>query len=262
MTEVEQTGLDHMWTAVQGAGYSARRSAEGAITAVLPVQHADSKTITYEIEITGSGRRLIAAENPSASLLPRFCPERHIVGKGVFCMYWDREHRFDVYDSASARKWLGVLIEFLRAQRRAAYLKRWPSAEAWAHGEAAAQAQRQAERAGTALLGEWSQRIADRKLVVSRDALGVHRVSKSGKPLFAAWVNPDHRKSKGKRGVGAFEPMAKRQLGYTKPKRAALLLDLARALWNWKNAEELFWTLYREQPCCGTMDTCGLRKAC
>ncbi len=250
-----------MWIALQGAGYSARRAADGTINAVLPVQHADGKTITYEIDIMGSGRRLTAAENPSASLLPRFCPERHIIGNGVFCMYWNRDRHFDVYDSPSARKWLGVLIEFLRAQRRAAYMRKWPSAEAWAHGEAAAQAQRQAERAGMALLGEWSQWIADRSLAVGRDALGVYRVTASGMPLFSAWANPDHRKSKGKCGVGAIEHAAKRRRGYTKSKRAALLLDLARGLWKWKSAEELFWSLYRDQPCCGTMDTCGLRMA-
>ena len=176
-------------------------------------------------------------------------------------MYWGRDRQFDVYDSASARKWLGVLIEFLRAQRRAAYMRRWPSAEAWAHGEAAAQAQRQAERAGAALLGEWAQWIADRNLVVRRDTLGVYRVSASGVPLFSAWANPDHRRSKGKRGVGAFEPTAKRRRSCTKSGRAALLLNLARGLWDWKSAEQMFWSLYRDQPCCGTMDTCGLRKA-
>lgn len=261
VTELPQTGLDHLTAVLEEAGYDAQRLAPDEVVTVLPVKHADSLTITYRLIVTGSGSGLVVAEEPESCLLPRFCPERHIVGRGQFCMYWERERRFDVIDRASARQWLGVLLEFLRAQRRAAYLRRWPSEEAWAHGETAANAQRQAEKIGTALQGLWPEWITGRRLEARREADGTYRVFLDGHCIYSAWVAPNRRTKGGTRFVGACEMTSKGRRLCKKQNRARMLVELAFALWKWGHAEAFFWKVFSDLACCGTMDTCALKIA-
>jgi hypothetical protein len=66
----------------------------------LDVPHADGVRLQYRVLVRANGPYLCAQEDPLARRLPEFCPERHIVADGSFCMYWagdrDQEARLIV----------------------------------------------------------------------------------------------------------------------------------------------------------------------
>jgi hypothetical protein len=253
-----QSGLDHVAALLGETGYLVEsRSPEGLLV-IIPVVHADSVVIHYRIEVTGSESQLTAAEAADGCRLPRLCPERHIVGSGRFCIYWDRDQRFDVTDRESAERWLDVLTDFLRSQRRAAVLRLWPT-KAWAHGEAAAEAQHKAEKAGAALGSEWEDLVSRRRLKIEKREDGILSVSRGGEYLLSAWLAPRRRTRQGARIVAACEMTGKGRKVCKNRVRGQQLYDLALALWEWKRAEANVWKSLGHLSCCGTMDGCGLR---
>lgn len=259
MIEAPQFGLDHLAALLSDLGHSVERRAPHELLVVIPVVHVDSAVISYRVSVTGIGSRLIAAEDADGCKLPRFCPERHIVGSGQFCMYWERDQQFEVTDQGSAEHWLGVLTDFLRSQRRAANLRKWPTDQAWAHGPEAATAQRDAEKAGAALQGPWVDLVLGRRLEVERRADGSLSVSHREKFLYSAWLAPRRRTRHGARVVAACEATGRGRTICKKPSRTQLLFNLALALWAWKRAEAAFWRAVGSRICCGTMDNCGLK---
>jgi hypothetical protein len=182
------------------------------------------------------------------------------VGDGGFCLYWEQEQRFDVFDNHSAVIWLDVLTSFLRTQKRAAKLRRWPTAEAWAHGEVAAKAQRRAEHMGKMIDPEWQQWILERRMSALLGTDGVYRVSLDDDFVYSVWVVSNRRDKLGKRSARAVETRNGRRRPTSNRVRARRMHELAMALWEWQRAERYFWKAFASEPCCGTMDTCGLRK--
>lgn len=252
--------LDWLTEVLEARGLRITRNSSAEARFNLPIDHSDGRVLTYSLVVSGTGETLSVAEDSTAPLLPRFCPDRHIVGDGGFCLCWEQEQRFDVFDQESASVWLDVLTSFLRTQKRAAYLRRWPTAEAWAHGVPAARAQKRAEQLGASIDPGWHNWILERRMTVLRGDDGVYRVSLDNEFMYSVWRVSDRRGKGGKQNPRSVEMIKDKRHVTPSLKRARRLLELAEALWQWQYAEERFWKSVADEPCCGTMDTCGLRK--
>jgi hypothetical protein len=223
----------------------------------LDVPHVDGVRMLYRIVVSADGPHLSAHEESTSRCLPEFCPERHIVDDGFFCMYWSGELTFTVTDSDSAARWLNLLLNFLRLQRRAAKRRRWPNQETWAHGRAAVHQQR-AELTADKLGPELRIAVDARELSTSSEAGGALRVLQGNQPLFSVWRSPNRRDRCGHRLACAAEFGAhKRKI--THGARAELLEELALALLQWEADENKFWLHHQGRVCCGTIDNCPLR---
>lgn len=252
-------GLDWLIAVLEKRNVQVQHIGTGSVRVALPVPHADGQTITYAINVSGHGNSLMAAEDESNHLLPRFCPDRHIEGDGAFCMYWEEEERFEVEDEETASRWLEILVSFLRNQLRAANLRRWPTSD-WSHGEPAAKAQKHAEQAAGVLSEEWREMVVSRRLNIERERSGVFRVRLDDAFLYSTWLVPRRRNGLRSHALRVCEATSKTRRIVSKQKRALNLHQLAIALWAWHRAEERFWNAVATRPCCGTMETCGLRK--
>lgn len=232
----------------------------------LPINLPDGRGLVYNLLIRGAGRILEAGEvQGTAQRLPSFCPERHIIGNGRFCMNWEGDQQLYVVNEQSAGRWLQVLLKFLVDQSRAVYLRRWPSGEAWAHGGRAANAQRRAERVAKELGALYEEGISERRLTVERAETGdTLRVIKDRELFFATWRVVRRRGSRHSRRilVRSCESTSKGRQLTKKPSRAAKLRELAEALWDWRQGEAAFWRSCTDEACCRTMDDCGLKEAC
>src|SRR6266699_4585688 len=75
----------------------------------------------------------------SPTLLPAFCPERHINFDGGFCLYWAEVEPLTISDVEAAATWWMKVLTFLKRQQVAAARRQWPArSEARAHGPDAA----------------------------------------------------------------------------------------------------------------------------
>jgi len=226
----------------------------------LDVPHADGVRLQYRVVVSASGPYLCACEEPLARRLPEFCPERHIVADGSFCMYWAGELSFAVTDAASAGNWLNLLLNFLRLQRRAAKQRCWPNHQPWAHGSGAARQQLRAELAAERLGPDLKAAIEARDLKASGDAAGILRVTMGGRLLFSVWKSSNRFDQSGHRLTCAceFGLERKRKIGHGQ--RAKLMEELAQALVIWEEEEKMFWAYHQDRLCCGTIDNCPLQK--
>jgi hypothetical protein len=227
---------------------------------ILDVPHADGVRLQYRILVSANGPYLCAQEDPLAKRLPEFCPERHIVADGSFCMYWAGEQSFAVTDAVSAGNWLSLLLNFLRLQRRAAKQRSWPNRETWAHGTNAARQQLRAERAAEKLGPKWKAAVAARDLKTSGEVGGPLRVTMGGLPLFSVWKSPNRFDRSGHRLTCACEFGSGNKRKTSHGGRAKLLEEMAQALVMWEEDEKRFWACHQDSVCCGTIDNCPLQK--
>lgn len=80
---------------------------------------------------------LCVREQEARRRLPMYCPERHIVGKGEFCIGLPLVDLPVPETDAGASAWWARLRGFLLLQDAANVLGTWPKENAWPHGEAA-----------------------------------------------------------------------------------------------------------------------------
>lgn len=232
-------------------------SEAGNLWLTLDVPHVDGVHLAYRIEVGANGPFLSAREDPSCRRLPEFCPERHIITGGGFCMYWPGELSFAVHDSESAEKWLNLLLNFLRLQRRAAKQRRWPNLETWAHGNEAAVQQLRAERTARRLGPEFKSALDTRTLKAIRGLGGSVRVVAGDLPLFTVVMSPNRFDRRGGRLRRVYEfQSVKKSRGV----RAELLEELAGALVRWDAEEKRFWVCHQDKKCCRTIDSCPLNN--
>jgi hypothetical protein len=261
VTDVLQPGVALAVSGFQELGHDVQQPSQKEAVVAVAVTSADGQVTTFQILLSGIGSRVFAAEDPKFRFLPSFCPERHIVADGRFCMYWEGEMSFDVVDRETAHRWIDLLLDFLRSQRRAAYLRRWPTDETWAHGEGAAIAQRDAERLTLELKGDWPGWLFQRQLIAERNADGIFGVFRAGSFLYSVWVVPHRRARSGRPIFGLCEATSRGRRLSRKGRRARILYCLADSLYRWRTAEESFWAAHAGMPCCGSMDTCRLRNS-
>ena len=259
MTEVQSEALTHLANCALGRGIGVEAYQADKLLLALDVPHVDGVRLLYRIVVAADGPYLSAQEEPAIRCLPEFCPERHIVGEGLFCMYWRGERSFAVTDLDSAASWLNLLINFLRLQRRAAKQRRWPNQETWAHGRAAGHQQR-AERTADKLGSEMRTTLDSKQLHASSETDGTLRVLQGDQPLFSVWRSPGRRDRHGHRLPCANERGTGKR-GITHGARAELLGELALALVLWETDEKAFWVHHQGRVCCGTIDDCPLRLA-
>lgn len=242
----------------RGYGVEERSSSE----LLLQIEIADmgGRRTAYRLQLTCNGNRLNVREEPGHRLLPVFCPDRHIIDDGYFCMYWEEDRSFAVVDDSSASIWLCILEKFLRLQQRAGYLRRWPSREVWAHGVSAARHQQQAEAVAAKLDSNWPSLVLERDMRAVLEPGDAIRVYAGPDQLFSTWKSPNRFTTDRKHRVFAMEFVGKHSRQLVSKRRAKLLRELAWNLLNWNFAEERYWDAQKDRECCGTMDTCQLRK--
>uniref|UniRef100_UPI003C2CFE3B E2 domain-associated cysteine-rich protein n=1 Tax=Altererythrobacter segetis TaxID=1104773 RepID=UPI003C2CFE3B len=227
----------------------------------LPVPHSDGRKPVYGLTISFAGASASARET-TPSLLPAFCPERHINRDGSFCLYWRYVDDIVIDGPEAARAWWETLLRFLQLQTRAARRRHWPDGFGRAHGAAAATHQLRAELAAERLGDRFSAYLADRRLTVLVKGDGPEgpavRVLQDGRRLYAVWMR--------KRRVvnlrrpclcpaGARRrPTVLRACGDHADAAATLALELHGVV----EEEKLFWKAASGTPCCGTMDGCPL----
>jgi hypothetical protein len=175
-------------------------------------------------------------------------------------MYWAGEVSFAVADAISAERWLHLLLNFLRLQRRAAKQRRWPNLETWAHGNPAAACQLHAERAATKLGPDLRAALDARDLTAYRDGDGTLRALMNGRPVFSVWRSPNRFDRRRHRLRCACEIDVRGRRRTCQGQRAQLLEELAYALVMWEIEEQKFWACYQDRACCGTIDNCPLRN--
>ena len=242
----------------RGYGIEQRNSTE--LLLQMDIVDADSRRTAYRLLVTCNRNRLVVREDPTSRLLPVFCPDRHIIDDGNFCLYWDEDTSFDVVDESSAAVWLEILEKFLRLQQRANYLRRWPSQQVWAHGVLAARHQQQAEAVAAKLDPQWPSLVLGREMRAVLEPGSCIRVYVGEGQLFSTWMSPNRFTADRKYRVFAREAASSTSCRLVSKRRAKLLRELAWNLLSWNSAETRYWKVQKDRECCGTMDTCQLRK--
>ncbi|MGQ0801271.1 MAG: E2 domain-containing protein [Pseudomarimonas sp.] len=227
----------------------------------VAVRSADGRVTEFRIEARAYGAQVVASEE-EPRLLPKTCPERHINAGGSFCLSWQPDVDLAVGDLETAGRWWTQLIVFLRLQLRAGRRKVWPGPE-WAHGEAA-KYQRSAELAAAHLglsealsRGDLELRTLERR---SKRGECIRLLMNRGVEICSYWGAPlrvinQHRACICPRG----DIRRHRRLRNCCTHANDALL-LANSLILWRKHEDDFWATLEEQPCCGTMKKCRLKK--
>lgn len=254
------TPLDLVAQAAMRLGGQASARADGSFLLHLEVQHSDGSRDRYQLRVQAHGTRISAREETPA-LLPSFCPERHINLDGTFCLYFHEAQPLDVTDDDSATAWAETLWTFLRLQRRAERLGRWPNNHTWAHGDAALHQMRAATAAES--FGRPTQnRVAEGRLSVQHVRIkqrDVFRVMDGAVHLFSVW-------GQGPRLIGKRKPCWCDSKESRKGRRIGRCADhaeqaaqLAISLHRWAQEEEDFWRRIGDRTCCGRCNKCRLQ---
>jgi hypothetical protein len=241
-------------------GYAVEQRNSTELLLQMTVVDADGRGTAYRLLVICDGTRLVVREDPASHVLPVFCPDRHIIDDGNFCMYWEEDRSFDVVDESSAVVWLEILEKFLRLQQRASYLGHWPSREVWAHGVSAARHQQRAEAVAAKLDLAWPSLVLEREMRAVLEPGDCIRVYMGPDQLFSTWSSPNRFTAERKHRVFAVAAAGKHSRRPASKRRAKLLRELAWDLLNWSFAEKRYWDIQKDRDCCGTMDTCELRK--
>lgn len=222
------------------------------VTLEVDIRRASGRTRPIRLLVdVGSAQPLVREVAPDR--LPGFCPNRHIVNDGWFCMNYADEDPRPVRDAADAADWWARLLKFLSLQETASVLRRWPSRQEWAHGRAAAH-QARAERCAARLGAALADALARRRLQAVK---GPHfiQVRDAERRLFSVWTDARRVATLRQRcvcGSGlALSACAD---------HAQIAADLATALLDWERDERRFWQALRETPCCGSLDACPLKS--
>jgi hypothetical protein len=170
---------------------------------------------------------LFASEATPGSILPRFCPERHMNGDETFCLGLER---FKL-DDAGLRDFWAKLRAFLLCQDFAAKTGRWPTNRWLSHGPAAAEQQLAAE-AAAARAG-----LAER----------YRRAIEFGEGWLAGPLQPKQQAGSPSR---------------TKSARRHAIEELIQAERRRRDCESQFMASLKcwGKRCCGTMRACPLRE--
>ncbi|MCB8884014.1 hypothetical protein ACELLULO517_27510 [Acidisoma cellulosilytica] len=238
------------------------RGSGGELDVALPVTLSDGRCPVYHLRVSAAGASASASE-VTPTLLPTFCPERHINVDGSFCLYWRPIDDIVIDGPSSAMIWWETLVRFLQLQTRAARRRHWPDGHGRAHGAAAIhqfRAERAAERLGDPLFTD----MRDGRLSVVMHGSGAEgpgiRVLRDGQRVFATWL-------RSRRVVNLRRPCLCTAGQKPRPRvirscgdHAAAAARLALELHKMAEQERDFWKDFEGHPCCGTMDDCPLAQ--
>lgn len=253
------TAIDLIAQAAPDFGGACTRSPDTSVILDLPVKLVDGRIIRYKLLLKQKGEQVTAQEE-TPQHLPAFCPERHINPDGTFCLYYAGAAQLNVVNEASARAWLEIAYKYLKLQERARVQRRWPNNDVWAHGDAAYH-QYRAQAAAAVINDKMSSALADGRMQLK------FRRSK-GQPILDLWIEGTHVYSVwecDERVINQKQRCFCGKSGLRMPKRlrgcadhAKRASELALALRDWENAEELYWKAMQGKSCCGTCDSCPL----
>jgi hypothetical protein len=236
---------------------------EGSIRISLPVPLSDGRQPVFVLEVTVTGAAA-AVREAVPTLLPPFCPNRHINHNGSFCLFWRAVDNIEITGRDTAHDWLETLVRFLQLQFRAARLRRWPDGRGRAHSFAVIH-QHRAEAAAARLGEPFATDILEGRLTISQkggsgEGTAV-RVLRDGRRVFSVW-------ERSRRVVNQRQPClcpagARRRPIVLKScgDHATAAADLAMEMNEMVIAEKRFWASIQGSPCCGTIDDCPLAKA-
>lgn len=204
-----------------------------------------------------------SAKEVTPTLLPAFCPERHINADGSFCLYWSALDDIVIDGADAAQAWWETLVRFLQLQTRAARRRCWPEGQGRAHGAAAVhqdRAEKAAERLGNPLATD----MKEGRLSVVVKGNGVEndsiKVMRDGERVYALWL-------RSRRVVNLRRPCLCSEGNRPRPRPLLICGDHAEAaatlaleLQYMAEQERGFWGLFAGNSCCGTMDGCPLAK--
>jgi hypothetical protein len=208
--------------------------------------HADvtvgtSESRMFELEIALEALMLQVRERRPT--LPLWCPDRHIVRDGEFCL--GRDWSCPTDDRRAAEWWLSLAL-YLEFQMDVEHTRAWPERHAWRHAAFEQQAVEE-------ILGAMSQTFQDdvrsgKTLLLDQTGRPVMRL-RNGKLEGDVPRLP-------RRGPGG-RPLYRKE----RERQNDLLKMLALALNEMVAAEDAFWASARAAGhiCCGTMDGCPLR---
>ena len=228
----------------------------------LPVALSDGRLPVYQITVSVKGMSASAKE-ASPTLLPAFCPERHINADGSFCLYWSAIDDIIIDGLETALVWWETLARFLQLQTRAARRRRWPQGQGRAHGSAALH-QHRAEKAAAKLGDPLATDMQEGKLSVVVRGNGAEgpgvRVMRNGYRVYTVWL-------RSKRVVNLRRPCLCGEGSQPNPRTLRSCSDhadaaatLALELSSMAKQERRFWDVFAGYTCCGTMDDCPLAQ--
>ncbi|MGO4527309.1 E2 domain-associated cysteine-rich protein [Microvirga sp. 2MCAF35] len=237
-------------------------SGDWATFTVAPPRPSGAPPTIYRIRVTANGST-VSAQEETTSLLPGWCPERHINGDGSFCLYWAEAEPLVIASPDEAREWWTKLLAFLRRQDTARSQRRWPGkADARAHGPEAARHQAEAERLAVALGETFVQNLKSGRFTTKRHAVkGEHRIQllRDGRKLIS--VVERHHRVMTQRALCKCDEAERLGL----PLRscgihARELTAFTLAIDGWRRAEQKFSKTLKDLDfrCCGTLDECPL----
>lgn len=228
----------------------------------LALKRLDGRIVDFVLTVESHGTRVWARETAPLRL-PAFCPERHINLDGSFCLNWEGEQVLEILDEPSARVWWETLYRFLLDQERVSKLRRWPTSDGWAHGDAAG-FQKSALLAAGELGERFVEALYDRSFtVVSQPRRGsnldsIVDVMLRDHRLYSVWTTRQRVVNKKQPCFCQSDrPKRAKRIGRCRA-HAEAARDLALALKQWEAAEAEFWRVAAERPCCGTCSNCPL----
>lgn len=221
----------------------AREAEPTVLHADVTVGTSESQTFGLEIRLV-EGVLRVRERQPT---LPLWCPERHIVKDGYFCLGLDWS--CPSTDEAARRWWLS-LARYLELQVDARFTRSWPKRHARRHGSAAL-----AEVRVELALEDMPQSFQDRVR-----AGKVRLLDERGRPVMRVRDGEVY---------GEVPPMSRRGPGgrplYRKERErySRSLVSLAVAVEEMVAEEEAFWAAARAIGCvcCGTMEACPLGRS-
>lgn len=234
-----------------------------AVFEVTPPAVSGAPAPTYRLRIAEINTASVAVREVSPTLLPAFCPERHINIDGAFCLSWAEVEPLTIADAGAAVVWWMTLLIFLKRQRIAAARRQWPAkSEARAHGPEAARQQLVAETAADKLGPRFRRSLAEGRLTTIRRQTGGEprlRLLRDGHRV--ASVRERARKLMTRRMRCKCDDAYRLRLPICAcGDHEHALTDVTIALHRLATAERRFFEAYAAtgRRCCGTMEGCPL----
>lgn len=255
------TGLDRLLACA--ADYSAKivnRRLEAASVSFELI--GASSSALFELDFEGRGDLVEVRETTPGKALPKSCPTRHINDDGTFCVGFHNAENLRVSDDpASVTAWWKRLTNYLRLQKNADRLGRWPREAGWAHGDAAvaqAEAEGLAQKLGEGFLADLTaSRVSVRYVKSTRAA----QLTRNGE--LVASMRPELGRIRNLRGPCICDQHGRRLTRRACGDHSIVTARLIAALLEMREREGRFIRerLARGFKCCGTMKDCPFRTA-
>jgi len=229
---------------------------------VTPPTVSGAPSPTYRLRVDVVGDYAMVREL-LPTLLPAYCPERHINIDGIFCLYWGEVEPVSISETEGAETWWMKVLIFLKRQQVASALLRWPAkAEARAHGPDAALQQMIAENAALKLGPQFRTLLSDFRLTSVRSKTGAEprlRLMLDGKRMVSVRERSRQLMTKRLRcKCDCADELRLPTCACSDHEKA--LTDITFALERLAKAEKEFFRSYANsgRVCCGTMEDCPL----